>query len=103
MDDRQLERLDILAELETLLAKVTDSADMRRGIRRAMNIVEDRCTPEEPQRVSGDFCGFAKDMPASCIEHYRCDEWPDGTITDNTLRGGKLVVRMGTGPKGFDR
>jgi hypothetical protein len=46
MDERELERLDIIAELEALRNKITDSGQkgeaQRRGVTRAINVVLDR-------------------------------------------------------------
>lgn len=54
---------------------------------------------DEPrQPASWDLCS----MRDGRTTHYRCDQWPDGTVTD--IATGVVVVYPQPGaPRGFDR
>ena len=52
---------------------------------------------------SGDLCRFKRypGAPVTVVEHYRCDEHPDGTETDHN---GNIVKRAPLGALwGFNR
>lgn len=52
--------------------------------------------------VSGDLCSFVPGTRGALVEHYRCDEHADGTITSTI--DGKITRRAPAGAlKGFSR
>ncbi|GAA4176027.1 hypothetical protein [Gryllotalpicola koreensis] len=58
---------------------------------------------ELPKMQSGDLCRFVKDdrFAYPLVEHYRCDDYRDGCVTDPT--NGKVIKHSVGGRLGFDR
>lgn len=48
---------------------------------------------------SGDYCRF---LPGGLVEHYRCDDHRDGTIT-NCITGELVKSGPYSAPRGFNR
>lgn len=52
--------------------------------------------------VSGDLCSFVPGTRGAFVEHYRCDEYADGTIT-STIDGTVTQEAKPGALKGFSR
>lgn len=57
---------------------------------------------EPPPAKSGDFCRLVTTLSVPASEHYRCDEYADGTITNIETHRVIRYAQPGA-PIGFDR
>ena len=90
----------IVAEGVVMLGTPAEFAEWARGVL-ASALAMDANEPRPPQ--SGDMCRFG-DVPGT-VEHYRCDDYADGTITDRgpSGRGRILKAAKPDARKGFQR
>lgn len=55
------------------------------------------------EATSGDYCSFGRaPIPAHIVTHYRCDDYPDGTVV-NAITGEIVTPAPAGAPRGFER
>ena len=51
---------------------------------------------------TGDYCRIIPQSGLGHVEHYRCDDYPDGAVT-NCITGRIVTIAPVGAPKGFKR